>query len=510
MSEKDQFPSSPGDDGNSESWLIENSPQIKAKIETECDETGLSDRISQLPDALIIQILSRLSITDVFRTTILSKHWQYFWTSIDNLVYDNEEFSRSDSSMVHKFISLTDNVLPLLSNSSIKKCSLNFVFKHENDVSYFLVIDKWLEFAVNKKVEGLCLNISYDIDAIEHDQPYSLPEVLCSSSSILKLKCQNCRILDDCILNWTSMKSLTLEGLLIRDEHIKQIMSNCPQLESFNLFGFCGLKLIDHYHPIGDWYSFEGDCCFEVVAPYVEHLTISGDFDYTEIELKDLSSLDHAKLCLCSDEFDSMDEDILIDLLVSIRCANELILSSCLSRLVISIWMMDLELNFSLSLLECRWLTISSYISKVSFPMLDKLLRSTPNLENLMIFPGIEDHSIFQDAEEYTEALELYDLLSFEENIFKVSLQNLKNVKVMPFCSGTRTSDATELDQFLKFLLEHAINLEKMVIVPKHKGCNSCSINSSQLMKCLLLFPRTSISAVISLGPITQNVFDTL
>ncbi|KAG5620065.1 hypothetical protein H5410_005283 [Solanum commersonii] len=147
--------------------------------------------------------------------------------------------------------------------------------------------------------------------------------------------------------------------------------------------------------------------------------------------------------------------------------------------------------------------------------MLDKLLRSTPNLENLMIFPNIEcviqfqDHSFLQD-EEYTETLELYDLLSFEENIFKVSLQNLKNVKVMPFCSGTRTSKAAELNQFLKFLLEHTINLEKLVIVPKHKGCNSCFTNISQLMKCLLLFPRTSISTVISSGPVTQNVFDTL
>jgi len=121
-----------------------------------------------------------------------------------------------------------------------------------------------------------------------------------------------------------------------------------------NLYGFCGfnrlhmtspkckrLKLIDHYHPIGDWYSFEGDCCFEVVAPYVEHLTISGDFDYTEIELKDLSSLDHAKLCLCSDEFDSMDEDILIDLLVSVQCANELILSS---------WFIKVSYQFQMSL----------------------------------------------------------------------------------------------------------------------------------------------------------------
>ncbi|KAH0695988.1 hypothetical protein KY289_013470 [Solanum tuberosum] len=342
MSEKGQFPSSCGDDGIPESWLIENSFEKKEKIEIECEETSLIDRIiSQPPDALIVQILSRLFITDAFRTTILSKHWQYFWTSIDNLVYDNKKYCHSDGLMVHKFIFLTDNVLPLLSCSSINKFNLNFVFKSDDGVSYFTEIEKWLEFAVNTKVEDLCLKIGYTNDAIESDQPYSLPEVFCSSSSIVKLKCENCRILDDHVLNWKSLKSLTLGSLFIRDEHIKQIMSNCPQLESLNLHRFCGfnhlhmtsprckrLQLIDHYHPIGDWYSFEGDCYFEVVSPYVEHLTISGNFDNTEIELKDLSSLNHAKLDLSSDEFDSMDENILKDLFVSVRCANKLILSS--------------------------------------------------------------------------------------------------------------------------------------------------------------------------------------
>ncbi|KAG5620364.1 hypothetical protein H5410_005582 [Solanum commersonii] len=57
---------------------------------------------------------------------------------------------------------------------------------------------------------------------------------------------------------------------------------------------------------------------------------------------------------------------------------------------------------------------------------------------------------------------------------------------VMPFCSGnTCKSGATKLDQFLKFLLEHAINLEKL---------------------CLLLFPTTYNSAIISSGPVTQNI----
>ncbi|KAK4716511.1 hypothetical protein R3W88_014849 [Solanum pinnatisectum] len=98
----------------------------------------------------------------------------------------------------------------------------------------------------------------------------------------------------------------------------------------------------------------------------------------------------------------------------------------------------------------------------------------------------LKDYPFLQD-EEIIDLLE-YDYLSFDRNIFKVSLQYLKNVKVMPCCICICKPETTKIDQFLKFLLEHTINLEKMVIVPKHKGCNSCSTNISQLMKCCYFF----------------------
>ncbi|KAK4346675.1 hypothetical protein RND71_033014 [Anisodus tanguticus] len=70
--------------------------------------------------------------------------------------------------------------------------------------------------------------------------------------------------------------------------------------------------------------------------------------------------------------------------------------------------------------------------------------------------------------------------LTLQDNIFKVSLQNLKNVKVISsFCSRIHIAD---LPQFLKFLLEHAMNLEKLVIAPEHKGCNICYTNISILI----------------------------
>ncbi|WMV24245.1 hypothetical protein MTR67_017630 [Solanum verrucosum] len=195
------------------------------------------------------------------------------------------------------------------------------------------------------------------------------------------------------------------------------------------------LELIHHGHLGGDWYSFEGDTyCFEIVAPYVQHLTISGVFDDTRIKVRDFSSLNHANLDLY------YDENTVEDVLVSVCCANELILSS---------WLIKYE---------------------------DK------------------DIDLLEDRKYHY----------FEENIIKVSLHNLKNVKAMPLYGGMPTSDVTKLDQFLKFLLEHAINLEKLVIVPEHKECNSCSTNTSNLKNNLFAFPT---SAIISLQPVRHNFF---
>ncbi|KAF3651357.1 hypothetical protein T459_04689 [Capsicum annuum] len=355
MSKQDQSPDSCGDDENSKSLLKQNAPQKKVKIETECDEIDCIDWISQLPDELVIKILSLLSVTDAFRTCSLSKRWQYLCNFIDNFIYDNEECSCSDSTTVHKFISLTDNVLPRLSCSSVKKFRLKFAFDHDDGVSYNPKIDKWLEFAVHK-------------------------------------------ISEDCVLNWISLKSLTLGYLFIREEHIEQIMSNCPQLESLKLNGFYGFKRLhmtspkcmrlDHYHPDGHWGSFEYDCSFEIIAPYVQHLRVSGNFEDAKIRLGNFSTFVHASLTFSRYEYDAIDENIVKDLLVTVRCANELMLSSWFIKEISDLMFEEEDVFFEfLPLLECRRLTISSYITQYSLSGLDNLLRSTPYPENLMIFP---------------------------------------------------------------------------------------------------------------------------
>ena len=48
------------------------------KIEIQCEETNLIDRISQLHNAIMVQILSRLPTTDALRISGLSKHCKTF------------------------------------------------------------------------------------------------------------------------------------------------------------------------------------------------------------------------------------------------------------------------------------------------------------------------------------------------------------------------------------------------------------------------------------------------
>lgn len=66
------------------------------------------DRISLLPDCLLVEILSGLPETKyAIRTGILSNRWKHLWTLLPNLVFEN-----LDAYYPHfNFFSLVDKIL---------------------------------------------------------------------------------------------------------------------------------------------------------------------------------------------------------------------------------------------------------------------------------------------------------------------------------------------------------------------------------------------------------------
>ncbi|XP_006366660.1 putative F-box/LRR-repeat protein At5g02930 [Solanum tuberosum] len=464
----------------------------RVKIEA---ETGI-DWISALPDSLIVEILSKIPITEACTTTILSKRWQNMWTCI----HDLNCYPSKTGWSAKRFISFIHNALPLLTSYKIESFTLHF----RSNIAlsnYSSKLNKWLQIVLKKKVENLDLDLRACDDFFDYyldSDLYSLPQELCSSSSLVKLKFKFCKIPEDRKLNWTSLKSLTLTFVLLSDEHMKQITSNCHHLESFKLCYFCGfhrlhltspkcttLELSNHTHPL----NYMGDeCYFEIVAPYVQHFRISGNFDGVGIRLGDLSSLIHADLTynLYDDRGldDVIDKSIVKDHLTSVACANELIIPSLYIEMI-SMLILQKE-DVSLPLMECKRLTINSWISKYTFLGIVRLLSSTPCLENLTIHLKVDCTFLNYWCEDMDELEDNY------VNIFIIgSLRNLKILKVILQWSPLIEDDtATELTELMKCLFEHAKYLEKLVIVAENSDC-------SEVIQSLLALPRVSNSTVV-------------
>ncbi|KAA8515354.1 hypothetical protein F0562_018416 [Nyssa sinensis] len=107
-------------------------PASKPPKTDEEDEETL-DQLSALPDSLILQILSLLPMEEVVKTSALSKKWQYLWTSVDNLIFINKDYSQSER--FEKFINFLEKTLSLSSCSTIRKFAVQF------DYDAFLRLD---------------------------------------------------------------------------------------------------------------------------------------------------------------------------------------------------------------------------------------------------------------------------------------------------------------------------------------------------------------------------------
>ncbi|XP_016460641.1 uncharacterized protein LOC107784078 isoform X2 [Nicotiana tabacum] len=78
------------------------------------------DRINQLPDALLVQILSPLPTRDAVASSVLSRRWRYLWNSIDNF-----HFVVRNDDKAENFISFEDHVLAHCTCPKIRKFKLD-------------------------------------------------------------------------------------------------------------------------------------------------------------------------------------------------------------------------------------------------------------------------------------------------------------------------------------------------------------------------------------------------
>ncbi|KAL1195676.1 F-box/FBD/LRR-repeat protein [Cardamine amara subsp. amara] len=178
------------------------------------------DRISELPEALILQILSLLPTKDVIATSVLSKQWGSLWKMVPKL-----EFESNDQKFAENVTrSLLSHKAPVLESLQLKlsdKCD-----------AIDVKLERWAGIAIARNVREFVLKIF-----LSFGPSVTLPSSLFCSDTLETLKLNNGISL---IVPFSaSMKSLrTLHLHCVRykdDESIRNLLSGCPNLEDFLL-----------------------------------------------------------------------------------------------------------------------------------------------------------------------------------------------------------------------------------------------------------------------------------
>uniref|UniRef100_A0A3Q7EEZ5 F-box domain-containing protein n=1 Tax=Solanum lycopersicum TaxID=4081 RepID=A0A3Q7EEZ5_SOLLC len=505
-------------------------------------EETLDDRLSDLPDSLLLQILSLLPTEEAFRTCILSKRWQYLWTSLDSLIFSPRRFWGRNKG----FRSFVDYVLSHSTAPKITKFEIHCSGLH----SYKSQISQWLTFAVKKNVQH----------AVLYSPPPSImSQCFFNCSSLISLYLAESSLVSTVVIAWKSLKTIKLEEMVVVDAEIENLLSGCPALEAIvfnNVGGFRHLKInslkVKSLKLEGYWVDDggESDHSFEICAPYLQHLELLHDFHDFKCSLVDVSSVVNAKItfditCIkhLHDDYaqysdsDEDDEDscsdyhqtfktLIQDYLQKLCRATELTFGTFFTQQTVSeckhYTMENLCANFinqsgqitetcgdfcafllsfvsfgtvlcillfkgvPIPELECKHIVLKLHLEKFSLYGAAGLLRASPLVETLNL--EIENQP-FHDSRCYFERKYLVkgdniDLQSYNSSSV---CPNLKNVEIA-ISSGMCMKEHLNWEYIRKFfklsmfLLKNAVVLEKFVIVSKKRRCEFCGI------KCLSRF----------------------
>lgn len=118
---------------------------------------GGEDRLSDLPESILTDILSRLPTRDAVRTCVLSKQWEKKWTSIYNLEFKDVQFRGHGPSRKDRFSNFVDRVLMQCSSTTLQSfrltCTSSPTDNYDPDR-----INSWISTALRRNTQFLLID----------------------------------------------------------------------------------------------------------------------------------------------------------------------------------------------------------------------------------------------------------------------------------------------------------------------------------------------------------------
>ncbi|KAL3654600.1 hypothetical protein CASFOL_001585 [Castilleja foliolosa] len=109
------------------------------------------DRLSDLPDSLIIRILSLLEVKQYAITAVLAKRYRYLWRESPRLVFIEESQSPG---IIRDFVARVNRTLLVISGvnrNGVKAFEIRFLYTN----IYRCDVDVWFDFAIRNNVKQL-------------------------------------------------------------------------------------------------------------------------------------------------------------------------------------------------------------------------------------------------------------------------------------------------------------------------------------------------------------------
>ncbi|GLT56832.1 hypothetical protein SLA2020_298480 [Shorea laevis] len=197
------------------------------------------DRISELPECIVHDILSYLPIEDVVQTTILSKRWYSMNKNYPVLCFDfdyfiknlKEKFPEGSSDFRKALKTHRKHVYKSLRRFSRKKVLLRAFCVRNFSVTYPELhshLDSWITLGLENCLQKLELVLRFYPPSF-----YTLPLPVFASKSLTSLELSSC-FLDQPLTLFTSLRNLNLSWCLLNGPIILKD-ADCPLLENLTL-----------------------------------------------------------------------------------------------------------------------------------------------------------------------------------------------------------------------------------------------------------------------------------
>ncbi|KAJ4779320.1 F-box/RNI-like superfamily protein [Rhynchospora pubera] len=335
------------------------------------------DRLSDLPNVLLIKILSSLKAREVAQTCILSKRWRNLWASVPCLNFDIAEFSSLNSTESHRrFIKFVSSfLLSIVENASLDVFHLICDGDHPFYNGISDAASAWIEKAVKCKPKKLQLEVFYYEGLTIPDSLY-----ICDSLEELYIRMDSGRekyLFEPEEVYLPKLKRLHLSDFQAFAYGMEKLRYGCPILESLSLVYFLletqnvffgSLKRLSMTRCYFDYLDFS------ISAPDLEYLSIDGG------SIGCISSNKMPKVTEASIIFYRVEEteyDVLSSL-VNVEVLE--ITIPYLSELV------KYALKNSLIFPKLKRLTLGRFCMNCAFSTLSSLLKRTSKLEILTLY----------------------------------------------------------------------------------------------------------------------------